>query len=70
MLEVSGDPVVGKKFSIRAAYEDDRPTTFISERAKIPAVVLPFTIGGTDQANDLFSLYDDTLNRLLAGLKQ
>jgi zinc/manganese transport system substrate-binding protein len=57
------------KMVIRAAYEDDRPSNFISEKAKIPAVVLPFTIGGTDQAKDLFSLYDDTINRLLAGLK-
>ena len=58
------------KFAIRAAYEDDRPSAFISERAGIPAVVLPFTVGGTDQAKDLFSLYDDTINRLLAGLKK
>jgi len=57
------------KMVIRAAYEDDRPSAFIAEKAKIPAVVLPFTIGGTDQAKDLFSLYDDTINRLLAGLK-
>jgi zinc/manganese transport system substrate-binding protein len=58
------------KFTIRAAYEDDRPSQFISEKAGIPAVVLPFTVGGTDGAKDLFSLYDDTINRLLAGLKK
>jgi zinc/manganese transport system substrate-binding protein len=58
------------KFAIRAAYEDDRPSAFISERAGIPAVVLPFTVGGTDQAKDLFSLYDDTISRLLTGLKK
>jgi zinc/manganese transport system substrate-binding protein len=58
------------KFAIRAAYEDDRPSAFISERAGIPAVVLPFTVGGTDQAKDLFCLYEDTISRLLAGLKK
>jgi zinc/manganese transport system substrate-binding protein len=58
------------KFTIRAAYEDDRPSVFISEHANIPAVVLPFTVGGTDGAKDLFGLYDDTINRLLAGLKK
>lgn len=58
------------KFTIRAAYEDDRPSAFISEHANIPAVTLPFTVGGTDGAKDLFSLYDDTINRLLAGLKK
>ena len=57
------------KMVIRAAYEDDRPSQFISERARIPAVTLPFTVGGTDGAKDLFSLYDDTINRLLAALK-
>jgi len=66
LQKLQANPV---KFVMRAAYEDGRPSDFISEKAKIPAVVLPFTIGGTDQAKDLFSLYDDTINRLLAGLK-
>ena len=57
------------KMVIRAAYEDSRPSDFIAEKAKIPEVVLPFTIGGDDDAKDLFSLYDDTIKRLLAGLK-
>jgi zinc/manganese transport system substrate-binding protein len=35
----------------------------------VPAVMLPYTIGGTDQAKDLYSLYDDTLNRMLKALK-
>jgi zinc/manganese transport system substrate-binding protein len=52
------------KVVIRAAYEDDRPSAFVSERMKVPAVVLPFTVGGTDRAKDLFSLYDDTIKRL------
>jgi zinc/manganese transport system substrate-binding protein len=58
------------KFVIRAAYEDDRPSAFISEHANIPAVTLPFTVGGTDGAKDLFSLYQDTVTRMLAGLKK
>jgi zinc/manganese transport system substrate-binding protein len=33
------------------------------------AVTMPFTIGGTPEAKDLFSLYDDTINRLLAAAK-
>jgi zinc/manganese transport system substrate-binding protein len=58
------------KFVIRAAYEDDRPSTFISEKAGIPAIVLPFTVGGTDGAKDLFGLYEDSIHRLLGGLKK
>jgi zinc/manganese transport system substrate-binding protein len=57
------------KMVIRAAYEDERPALFISDKAHIPAVTLPYTIGGTDAAKTLFSLYDDTINRMLAALK-
>lgn len=57
------------KFVIRPAYQYDAPSVWIAERAKIPAVVLPFTIGGTPEAKDLFSLYDETIRRLLKGLQ-
>ena len=55
---------------LRAAYQSERPSEWIAERAHIPAVNLPFTVGGTPQATDLFTLFDDTIQRLLAGLKQ
>ncbi|WP_395646749.1 metal ABC transporter substrate-binding protein [Terricaulis sp.] len=58
------------RFVIRAAYEDSRPSEFIAQRANIPAVVLPFTVGGTPAATNLFTLYDDTITRLLAGIGQ
>lgn len=58
------------KFIIRAAYEDPRSSEFISERAGAPAVMLPFTIGGTDDAKDLFSLYDDTISLMLKALQK
>ena len=54
---------------IRAAYQDERPSEWIADRAHIPAVNLPFTVGGTPQATNLFTLFDDTIQRLLAGLK-
>ena len=57
------------KMIIRAAYEDDRSSQFVGERTKIPAVLLPFTVGGTDEAKDLFSLYDDTIRRMKGALK-
>ena len=57
------------KMIIRAAYEDARPSEFVGGRAGVPAVMLPYTIGGSDQARDLYSLYDDTLNRMLKALK-
>jgi len=57
------------KFVIRAAYEDQRPSLFIADKMQMKAVTMPFTIGGTPEAKDLFSLYDDTINRLLAAAK-
>ncbi len=56
------------KMVLRAAYQNDGPSQWIASRAKIPAVVLPFTVGGTQAAQDLFSLFDDTLARLLGAL--
>jgi zinc/manganese transport system substrate-binding protein len=57
------------KMVLRAAYQDERPSAWIAERARINAVVLPYTVGGTSQATDLFGLFDDTIDRLLAGIK-
>ncbi len=49
-----------------AAYQDSRASDWLSKNAAIPAVKIPFTVGGTDGAKDLFGLFDDTLARLLA----
>ena len=57
------------KAIVRAAYNDPRPGEWLAERAKIPSIAIAFTVGGTPQAKDLFSLYDDTLERLLAAAK-
>ena len=57
------------KMVIRAAYQEGRPDEWLSEHAHIPVVVLPFTVGGTDAAKDLFGLYDDTIASLLKGAK-
>jgi zinc/manganese transport system substrate-binding protein len=55
------------KMVLRAAYQSDRASQWIAERAKINAVALPFTVGGDDAAKDLTGLYDDTIQRLLKG---
>jgi zinc/manganese transport system substrate-binding protein len=54
---------------IKAAYNSDRPSQWLTERAKIPSVSLPFTVGGSERAKDLFSLFDDTVQRLLDAIK-
>lgn len=53
------------KMVIRAAYQADGPSRWFSQRAGIPAVALPFTVGGTPAAGDLFSLFDQTVQRLV-----
>jgi zinc/manganese transport system substrate-binding protein len=35
----------------------------------VPVVELPFTVGGTDGADDLFGLFDVTLKRLTGALQ-
>ncbi|MBI2731984.1 MAG: zinc ABC transporter substrate-binding protein [Aquabacterium sp.] len=57
------------KVIIRAAYNDGRGAQWLSERARIPVAVLPFTVGGSDKASDLFGLFDDTIEQLLKASK-
>jgi len=57
------------KMVIYSAYQSDQAANWLGENANIPVVQLPFTVGGSDQAKDLFGLFDDTVNRLLQGLK-
>jgi zinc/manganese transport system substrate-binding protein len=57
------------KAVVRTAYNDPRAAEWLAERAGIPSVLVPFTVGGTEAAKDLFGLYDDTLARLLAAAK-
>jgi zinc/manganese transport system substrate-binding protein len=57
------------KAVVRSAYNDPRAAEWLSERAKIPLITVAFTVGGTDKAQDLFGLFDDTLARLLTAAK-
>lgn len=59
---------VPAKMVLRTAYQSDGPSLWIAGKAGIPAVMLPFTVGGTPEAGDLFGLFDDTVRRLLKGL--
>jgi zinc/manganese transport system substrate-binding protein len=51
-----------------SAYQDPRPSEWLSRNAGIPAVKIPFTVGGTEAAKDLFGLFDDTVARLLSAV--
>jgi zinc/manganese transport system substrate-binding protein len=53
------------KMILRTPYNSERASAWLGERAKIPSIVIPDTVGGTDKAKDLFGLFDDIVQRLL-----
>lgn len=63
LVQLQRDPA---KAIVLAAYNDPRGGDWLSEHAKIPVLILPFTVGGSDKAKDLFGLFDDSIARLLA----
>jgi zinc/manganese transport system substrate-binding protein len=61
-------PSLHARMIVYAAYEDPKPSQFVADKTHLPAVMLPFTVGGTDAAKDVIGFYQDTVIRLLAGL--
>jgi zinc/manganese transport system substrate-binding protein len=53
------------KAVLRATYQNPRASEWLAQRADIPAVALPFTVGGAPGADDLFGLFEVTLAELL-----
>lgn len=54
---------------LRTPYNPEGPSQWIAGKSGIPAVLLPYTVGGTPAAKDLVGLFDDTLQRLLQALR-
>lgn len=50
---------------VRANYQSERPSEWLSERSDVPAVVLPHTVGATEEAKNLYAMFDDMLDRML-----
>ncbi|MES2957411.1 MAG: zinc ABC transporter substrate-binding protein [Pseudomonadota bacterium] len=63
LARLKGTPA---RMVLYAAYQDPRPSEWLSKNAGVAAVKLPNTVGGSEGAKDLFGLFDDTLSRLLA----
>ena len=49
---------------IRAPFENEKPAHWLSDRLNIPLIEMAFTVGGTDEATDLFGLYEQTIAAL------
>ena len=54
---------------VRAAYQDRKASEWLSQRTGVPAVALPFTVGGDAKSRDLFGMYDSTLDILLGAAR-
>ncbi len=55
---------------VHAAYQDPKPSEWLSGRTGVPAVTLPFTVGGDAQSKDLIGLFDSTVSKLVAAARQ
>ena len=53
---------------IYTAHQNDRAAKWLAKELNISAVQLPYTVGGSDKASDLFGLFDDTVQQLLNGM--
>ena len=65
LLHLLGDEGDGAEYILRAPYQSDKASLWLSERTGIPAIMLPLTVGGSESATNLFSLFEDILGRLL-----
>lgn len=54
---------------INAAYENSKPSKWLSDKSGVPELTLPFTVGGSKGAKDLFSLFEEEVNALLGAVK-
>ncbi|CAN5298666.1 zinc ABC transporter substrate-binding protein [soil metagenome] len=50
---------------VRSAYQSPRASEWLANRIHAPAIVVPHTVGSVDGADDLFSLFDVLIARLL-----
>lgn len=55
---------------VHAAYQDAKPSNWLSERTGVPVVNLPFSVGGDAQSKDLFGLFDSTISKLLGAAQK
>lgn len=52
-------------FILIANYQNDRGAQWLNDRTDLPVLSLPHTVGGHEQASDLFTLYDYVITQLV-----
>ena len=60
------DPV---RLIIRASYQSPDASEWLAQHISVPALMLPATVGGSEGATNLFTLFDDCIHRMLSALK-
>lgn len=60
------DPV---RMIVRASYQSPDASEWLAQHISVPALMLPATVGGSDGATNLFTLFDDCIRRMLSVLK-
>jgi len=53
---------------IVASYQDERGANWLAERARLPILVLPMSVGGNENSTDLFELYHSVISLLNSSL--
>jgi len=66
LLAELGTDGTGADAIIRSPFQSPKPSEWLQERTGIPALMLPLTVGGSERAQDLFSLFEDIIDRLLS----
>ncbi len=51
---------------LRGGYADPKPSEWLAKRTGICPLSLPYTVGGSEEAKDLFSLFGTTIDTLLS----
>ncbi len=51
---------------VTSAHQEPRAVKWLAGKTGLPIIILPYTVGGNEQAKDLFGLFDSTLDTLLA----
>ncbi len=53
------------KFIVRTAVNNPKAAQWLAQQTKLPVVELPYSVGSTPGAKDLFGMYEDAIARLL-----
>ena len=53
------------KMIVHAAHQSAKASQWLSDKTRIKKIQLPYTVGGSDQVTDLFSLFDETIQLMV-----